>query len=309
MKHNKLKAHARQAGMTLLELTVVLLILLALAGLMIPYFDRSIATRTDDSTSVSSLAEVDKWMQGYYSVYMKEPNNMEALINGVAGASANPCDATNAALNTVYCKLMYPGYFGTTTVDKSAAINSAERLRFESLTMAGITSVYYNDPNTSDATFSSTIAGDPTRIDDGSIHTLATVVIPPDSSAPTIEAYLAIVFGTTPDKFDGTCYDYVAFGIGNGSSLTGTLMSSAPVRYLSESGAGPVEKYNYFVAIYQVDKLDAKVDPGASNNGCFEGTEWAKYIGSVIAGKRGDEHLLGLVRTQGQTHKNMHFGG
>ena len=82
MKQYQLKAHARQAGMTLLELTVVLFILLALAGLMIPSFDRSIATRTDDSTSVSSLAEVDKWMQSYNSVFMKEPNNMEALING-----------------------------------------------------------------------------------------------------------------------------------------------------------------------------------------------------------------------------------
>ena len=44
MKHTKLKAPARQAGMTLLELTVVLLILIALAGMMIPYFDRSIVT-------------------------------------------------------------------------------------------------------------------------------------------------------------------------------------------------------------------------------------------------------------------------
>ena len=160
MKHNKLKAHARQAGMTLLELTVVLLILLALAGLMIPYFDRSIATRTDDSTSVSSLAEVDKWMQGYYSVYMKEPNNMEALINGaVAVTSTDPAcaPATGGAANAVYCKMMYTGYFGTTTVNTAGV--GADLQRALSLTMAGISHVYYNNPDTKDATFNSTIAG------------------------------------------------------------------------------------------------------------------------------------------------------
>ena len=48
---------------------------------MIPSFDRSIVTRTENSTNVSSLAEMDKWMQSYNSIFMKEPNNMEALIN------------------------------------------------------------------------------------------------------------------------------------------------------------------------------------------------------------------------------------
>ena len=85
-------------------------------------------------------------------------------------------------------------------------------------------------------------------------------------------------------------------------------MSSAPVRYLSESGAGPVEKYNYFVAIYQVDKLAASVAQGPTNKGCSEGTESARYMGSVIAGNRDDGHLLGLVRTQRQSHKNINDG-
>jgi type II secretory pathway pseudopilin PulG len=295
--------------MTLLELTVVLMILIALAGLMIPYFDRSIATRTDDSTSVSSLAEVDKWMQSYNSIFMKEPNNMEALINGTAGSSTtlnDPCNPaatpSYAAANVVYCKMIQPAYFGTTTVNTAGSVDE-DKQRALSLTMAGITSVYYNDPNTTDATFNSTIAGDPTPIDDGSVHTLAKVVLP--AGGPVTEAYLATVFGTTADKFDVTCYDYIAFGIGNGSSLTGKLMSSAPVQYIAESDAGPARKYNRFVAIYQVDKLAAEVNQGATNKGCSPGTESARYIGSVIAGDRYAGRLMGLVHTQGQTHKNI----
>ena len=86
-------------------------------------------------------------------------------------------------------------------------------------------------------------------------------------------------------------------------------MSSAPVHYISSGTAGPIVKYHRFVAIYQVDKLATPVTQGASNSGCSEGTESAKYIGSVIAGDSDAGHLLGLVRTQGQTHKNMNFGG
>ena len=37
MKDYKLKTIKRQAGMTLIELTVVLLVLIGLAGLLIPY--------------------------------------------------------------------------------------------------------------------------------------------------------------------------------------------------------------------------------------------------------------------------------
>ncbi len=125
--------------MTLLELTVVLLILIALAGMTIPSFDRSIVTSTENSTNLSSLAEVDKWMQSYNSIFMKEPNTMETLINGTAGTSTT--DATNVPVNTVYCKMIQPAYFGTAAVNTAGAV-AADKQRALSLTMAGITSVY-----------------------------------------------------------------------------------------------------------------------------------------------------------------------
>ena len=88
MKQYQLKAPARQAGLTLLELTVVMTILVALAGLMVPHV-RGFFGAAQNSTSVSSLAEVDKWIQSYNTKFMKEPNNMEALINGVGGYIGN----------------------------------------------------------------------------------------------------------------------------------------------------------------------------------------------------------------------------
>ena len=66
MKQYQFKAHARQAGLTLIELTVVMTILVALAGLMVPQV-RGFFSAAQNSTSVSSLAEVDKMMESYYT--------------------------------------------------------------------------------------------------------------------------------------------------------------------------------------------------------------------------------------------------
>jgi len=135
----------------------------------------------------------------------------------------------------------------------------------------------------------------------------------------TIEDYLADVFGTTANNFDGqNCYTYVAFGIGNQSSLTGTVMSTAPVHFNADGSSGPNSKYNRYVAIYQVDAVNnaspiagvaTGLDPIVKTKGCPSGIESAKYIGSVIAGNVTEGRLLGLARTQGQTHKNINKGG
>jgi hypothetical protein len=286
-------------------------ILVALAGLMVPRV-RGFFGAAQDSTSVSSLAEMDKLMEGYYTRFGKEPNNMEALINGTAGASTidTNCNATNAPLNSVYCKLMYPGYF------TSIPLTNAH---FSSLTMAGITSLYYNNSNTDDATFASTFsASAPISLTTGAY--VASVAIPsswPLVATGKIEDYLADVFGTTANNFDGqNCYTYVAFGIGNQSQLTGTVMSTTPVHFNADGSSGPNIKYNRFVAIYQVDAsqskfdpVDTGLDPTVKTKGCSSGIESAKYIGSVIAGNVTEGRLMGLARTQGQTHRNINKGG
>lgn len=320
MKHYPLKTPARQAGLTLLELTVVMTILVALAGLTIPYVS-SFFGAARDSTSVSSLAEVDKWIQSYSTKFMKEPNNMEALINGVVGTSTTDtnCNATNAAVNTVYCKLMFPGYFSPLPLTTA---------HLSSLAMAGIASLYYNDPTTTNATFASTVST-PLTLTAGNVvaqvvnpNTLnAGTWIPPTTNppatgtTPTIEDYLADVFGTTAHNFDGqNCYVYVAFGVGNQSSLTGTVMSTAPVHFTSDGSAGPVVKYNRYLAVYQVDAqnnpspvigVTTGLNPSVMTKGCPSGIEPAKYIGAAFAGNATEGHLQGLARTQGTAYENM----
>jgi type II secretory pathway pseudopilin PulG len=320
IKPYQLKAHARQRGVTLLELTVILTIIIALAGMVIPTGFFAIMTSSQDSTGVSSLAEVDKWMQSYSTKFMKEPNNMEALINGVAGIVAQPSpttfppgcntltpapNANSPALNAVYCNMKYPGYFiplQLTSVDLA------------SLNNAGITSLYYNDPNTKDATFDSTLASNTPLTTGGYVarvaFPLSHPVVWPGPTSPTtlpgatIEDYLAAVFGSTSNKFDSNCYDYVAFGIGNQSSLTGTVTSTAPVHFVAKSISTGTLTYNRYLAIYQVDRnplasaaLQATNPLGGSRKGCAAGIESAKFIGSVIADGSSAGQLMGLANS------------
>ena len=317
IKPYQLKAHARQRGVTLLELTVILTIIIALAGMVIPTGFFGIITSSQDSTGVSSLAEVDKWMQSYSTKFMKEPNNMEALINGTAGPtsiSTSPtappgCNIAGILANTVYCNMKYPGYF---------APLSLLSVHLASLNNAGITSLYYNDPSTQDATFDSTLASNTPLTTGGYVASVAfplgSQVVWPGPTGPTtlpgatIEDYLAAVFGSASNKFDGNCYDYVAFGIGNQSSLTGTVTSTAPVHFVAKSISTGTLTYNRYLAIYQVDKisslpLSTPLPLGGARKGCAAGIESAKFIGSVIADGSSGGQLMGLANSLASSAK------
>ena len=248
---------------------------------------------------------------------------MEALINGVAGTVAQPSpttfppgcntltpapNANSPALNAVYCNMKYPGYFipfQLTSVDLA------------SLNNAGITSLFYNDPSTLDATFDSTLASN-TLLTTGSYvasvnFPLSSPVVWPGPTGLTthttppgaiIEDYLAAVFGSTSNKFDYKCYDYIAFGIGNQSSLTGTVTSTAPVHFVAKSISTGTLTYNRYLAIYQVDKTSSlslssatPLPLGGARKGCAAGIESAKFIGSVIADGSSSGQLMGLANS------------
>jgi len=221
--------------------------------------------------------------------------------------------------------MMFPGYFNPIPLTTTLGTGTTGTPLLTSLNMAGITSLYYNQPDTLDATFASTVA--PTAVSAPTIllgaNVVAKVVNPntiypntwtqPTTGTPTIEDYLADVFGTTASKFDGqNCYEYIAFGIGNQSALTGTVMATAPVHFNADGTSGPVLKYNRYVVIYQVDannnaspQVPTGLNTAVLTKGCPAGIESAKYIGTVIAGNLTDGHLMGLARTQGTAYENI----
>jgi len=288
---------ARQAGMTLIELTVVLLVLIGLAGLMIPYVS-GFVSKTHDSTGSFNGAALDNNIQRYIGEKMVLPNRMESLINGVAGAGAagGNCDpAGNGAVAGVYCKMMNTGFYTTTTAAGPAMM---------SLSMAGITEVYEMDPTTDNATFASTEATVTPIVGATPLAIVAT-------DGTSIESHLAAAFERNINDFDSACYDYVAFGIGDKTSLSGVTMSTAPVHFARSGAMGPANRYNRFVAIFKVDKENdgaVAATPGgvtSTTEFCSTTSDLAEYVGAAMSMGAASGHLWGTNHSLAHTYENI----
>lgn len=292
-----------QAGMTLIELTVVLLVLIGLAGLMIPYVSGFIE-KTHDSTGTWNGAALDSNVQRYQMDKQGLPNRLEALINVAAGtALATDATCVAAVADTPYCKMMSTAFLSTAVVNTAGAADEA--VRANSLAMSGITDVYYNDPDTDNATFGS-ILGIPVTLNDGAAHTLATVSATPSATITTVAQHLAEAFERTEDSFDTTCYDYVVMGIGDQSDLIGTTMNTAPVHFSQVGAMGPALKYNRFVAVFEVDKTTALVaGVVGTNKGCSTGMEPARFVGTAMSMGAAAGHLFGTSHSLAHSWENI----
>ena len=269
--------------MTLIELTVVLLVLIGLAGLLIPYVS-GFVQKTHDSTGTNNLARLNGNFARFENEYLRAPDNLESLINGAAGtAAATDATCTAATINTVYCKMMYTGFWAPKQLN-SVSVGS--------LNSAGIQNVLDNNPDTANATFESVLATPRTLATTGFV-----AVVAADTFA-NVEDHLADAMGGLPTDYDATCYDYVGFGVGDANEMIGRTMNSAPIHFANNGAMGPVAKYNRFVAIF-------KVDTDNTTAGCSTGTERAKYVGSAMSMSAQSGHLWGVGHSAGHAYENI----
>jgi len=281
---------ARQAGMTLIELTVVLLVLIGLAGLMIPYVS-GFVSKTHDSTGSFNSAALDANIQRYQAEKLGFPNNLESLIDGNT--------------DVVYTKMMAAGFYTAAAATMPTTM---------SLAMAGITDLYPMDDATDNATFRATGANVSAPITGASIVAkVAPLTVlggfPEDLS---IEEHLAAAFERDVNTFDSTCYDYVVMGIGEKSDLIGTTMNTAPVHFASQGAMGPAVRYNRFVAVFQADKINAAGTANApggvvanTTGDCSASVEGAKFIGSAMSMAAMSGHLWGTAHSLAHTWENV----
>ncbi|WP_460034821.1 hypothetical protein [Methylothermus subterraneus] len=262
----------RQAGLTLLELTVVLLILIGLSGLILPYA-QGYLQRTHDSTGNDNLWELNNAINLFQAKYLEYPDGFHTLVQPG---------------NTAYSDLMNTGL-----VD---VVASPGMIRNMSLTMAGINQVWdmKNGAANGSATFDAVSSLQ--TITKTSTVPLAVVTKGPEfSSAARHLAYAFYNNSAKYTEFDTTCYDYVVFGVGPESEMVNKVMSDAPLHFAATGGMGPEEKYNRFVAVFKVDKSNA--------SGCSDHTEPAKLVGSAMLMM--PNHLFGLAHTQAHTWENI----
>ena len=84
---NRITRQTGRSGLTLLELVVVMTILVALAGILIPLLP-GLFTRSAIATNSTNVPEIGKAIGEYQQMYLQFPNNWDALTD----ASGNLID-------------------------------------------------------------------------------------------------------------------------------------------------------------------------------------------------------------------------
>jgi len=234
---------ARQAGMTLIELTVVLLVLIGLAGLMIPYVG-GFVSKTHDSTGSDSLASLNSAIQRYDVQFLGQPAGYDSLMSNITSGSG-----------AVYTKLMNGD--GTGTLDAKDYVKVVS-LDAESFTDVGIDNVMLMDSTTSDATFAATASSVNLS---GTVELLALQVsgtcgMNDPMGCIEDDAELGEILGR---KVDTDANDYVIFGVGQDSAMVGKTVSEAPVHFAKTGAMSAANKYNRILAVYAVPKIGCLV--------------------------------------------------
>lgn len=285
LKYNRMAA---QAGMTLIELTVVLLVLVGLAGILVPYVG-SFNQTTHDSTNSSNLAATNDAVNRYISEKNKLPPHMDLLTNAAAATAAATGSCASAAVDKLYCGLANSvdgaasGSAGVLTTTSYTA--GTDDIAIQSLVDSGINMAVANNPDIDNKTFGTStgmyMLNTPTAGGWASAKFAAvgaggfSNVTAMGSTTTAQQYHLAAALGRDPMVYKTACYDYLAFGLGDNNELVQSTATAAPVYYPQDANFGPAQRYAHLLAIVQVDKSN---DTAAK---CSEKTEKAKFLGVV----------------------------
>lgn len=221
--------------MTLIELTVVLLVLVGLAGLLIPYVSGFIG-KTHDATGSANLTGVANAITRYETENGSYPNKMDSLILADGSAmvdymmAGTPLTAYDASLTDLAVAANQDVCWG--------------------LRKAGITQVIAMDPGTK-TNFNPTFNND-----DATTPVLTLMTGGMGSMMPTCNANKVVEITNTEAKTVlgrvDTTKRYVVFGLGQENTAVGKTLQDAPVHFAKAGSMNASNKYNRFLAIYEI---------------------------------------------------------
>ena len=214
-------------GFTLIELTVVLLVLVALAGIMVPLLTGYLE-RSHNGAAAANISEITKQVELYKVKTLKGyPDGWDSLCQ-------------SSALWT------------STSTPYGVPVNAAALLKAQALTAteaqalndAGITKLWDFTGfalNAQSATFDT-----PTT----------SVAVDPAGTLPTVAMidpaqFTGTALAETVPNADFSTYDYVLFGLGNRCTAVGSVMVEAPVHF---DTIDPAVFYQHYGVIFAVPK-------------------------------------------------------
>ncbi len=233
-------------ALTLIELVVVMTILIALAGLLIPTF-AAMLTRGHTSTCSTNIGEVCKAIQQYQQLYGGYPSNMDALsdgtnvINYLANGAALP--VSNGGPGTLATEGGGQITGITLTANEVQALQNAGLATVQSMVAAwpgtgtgfDPTFNYYTDYATPGLPSANAIALAAGTVVGG----LDPTAIP--AAATRCQQLNLPVTGR-----------YVVLGVGSRCSMVGKTMASAPVHFGDTPVLNPEFGYERLCGVFEI---------------------------------------------------------
>jgi prepilin-type N-terminal cleavage/methylation domain-containing protein len=278
----------RRRGLTLMELVVVMVILVALAGILLPLFP-NLLTRAHTSSAATNMTELSKAVQTYYYQALQLPNNLDNLAPLVG--------QTNPANSLVSLIAVGAGTAAATTGnDIYTAPLAASDLNM--LVAAGLTNVLQTTvPTSATALGSWTPTFNPystTPIGAGFLPQNLVSATVPGVSTP-LAAALPVVyvngFAAARELALPVAGTYLLFGVGDYSSLSSKVMQEAPVHFDDAAAGEPNVAYCRFALLLQT-----------TADGTYADLSAAKFVGTLDLGdaqlSSAQDHVQGYLNTK-----------
>ncbi len=217
-------------GFTLIELVVVMAVLVALAGILIPLVSGMIG-RAETSARDTNSKEIYKWIQVYDASYTRYPQDWDALTDG----TTTPLPYVNGLSGTGTLPLQV----GAITAAQSTALNAAGIARLQLMVST--------TPSTTDTTFNPYLDVNDRNSTTGSLPITKTST--PNLVTLTPAGQFQLNLSDNATTSSGT---YVVLGFGKRCSLVGTGVAEAPVNFFDNAALSPNSRYERYGIVFQV---------------------------------------------------------
>jgi len=232
------RAGARR-GLTLLELIVVLAILVALSGMVVPLI-QGLGYQTNASTNAAVVGDVNGSVGTFHTRFDKYPNEWDSLLNASDG---------------IYSKL-HPNLMNASpSILQTATLSD---LQADSLNVMGVYQLRDHvegslSPNTTGTGMRSIAAG-------SQVVTLNKTSL---TSSGTMSGEL---FSVRELSETNAANDYVVVGLGTATTMRGSVMTDVPLIH----GADPSNHYARVLCVFMVPGTDSGATAfPAKYVGCF----------------------------------------
>lgn len=252
----------RRLGLTLIELVVVLVILAALAGLIVPRLS-GVTSQASSSTNATLVDDVNRSVGLFETRYGKQPSGWDSLLNSSDG----------------YFSKLHPSMTQTTDVTKpNLQIVALDAAQAQSLKDAGISGFHDADetrvalPSDNSTVFRAMADGKKvvmlvkTPIATGAGH-----------GSTFIDRALNLnQYRKDPKGVPVFNHEYVVVGLGGPTSIRGAAMTEIPV----VQSADPTQYYSRVICVYRIPAAGATTTFPAKYVGCFlpDGTSLRQNI-------------------------------